>query len=389
MIRIAIPPIGGDHWRGGWNYMLTLLRTMAADAPNDVKAVLFLGDEVDPAALESVNELAGIEIVRDNAFAAANWTRRIVDGLGSGVDHAALRAFRAARIDIALEADCYFGWRFPLPLLSWIPDFQHCHLPRLFSRWGRVRRTLRFRAQAWRPGVLVSSEDARSDCLRFFPAASGHVHVARFAAQPSVMGEKEVRRRIAALDLPARYFFVPNQLWVHKNHQLVIEAAKLLWDQGSPETVVMTGLGKSAFAQRHPQFLIELISRYGLERNVRMLGSVGTADVQALMIGATALINPSRFEGWSTTVEEAKATGTPMLLSDIAVHREQAGAAARYFPTDDAKSLAELITSQTSRSWQSIAADRRTAGVATEDRRHDFASAFVDAVRKAYARGTT
>jgi glycosyltransferase involved in cell wall biosynthesis len=47
------------------------------------------------------------------------------------------------------------------------------------------------------------------------------------------------------------------------------------------------------------------------------------------MRASTALINPSLFEGWSTTVEEAKSTGTPMILSDLGVHREQAEGMAR------------------------------------------------------------
>lgn len=33
-------------------------------------------------------------------------------------------------------------------------------------------------------------------------------------------------------------------------------------------------------------------------------------------------VNPSFYEGWSTTVEEAKSIGVPLLLSDIPVHRE-------------------------------------------------------------------
>ena len=51
---------------------------------------------------------------------------------------------------------------------------------------------------------------------------------------------------------------------------------------------------------------------------------------------ASALINPSRSEGWSTTVEEAKSFGVPMILSDIDVHREQTGGTARYFGAEDA-----------------------------------------------------
>lgn len=56
-----------------------------------------------------------------------------------------------------------------------------------------------------------------------------------------------------------------------------------------------------------------------------------------------AMLNPSLFEGWSTTVEEARALATPMLLSDLNVHREQMGAAAHYFRRDSAEDLADLL----------------------------------------------
>ena len=48
------------------------------------------------------------------------------------------------------------------------------------------------------------------------------------------------------------------------------------------------------------------------------------------MCASVALLNPSHFEGWSTTVEEARALGVPMLLSDLDVHLEQAQGIARF-----------------------------------------------------------
>jgi glycosyltransferase involved in cell wall biosynthesis len=65
--------------------------------------------------------------------------------------------------------------------------------------------------------------------------------------------------------------------------------------------------------------------------------------VYALLRSSTALINPSRFEGWSTTVEEAKSFGVPMILSDLEVHREQTGGTARYFGVDDPARLADYL----------------------------------------------
>ena len=43
-----------------------------------------------------------------------------------------------------------------------------------------------------------------------------------------------------------------------------------------------------------------------------------------LIFHCDILINPSLFEGWSTTVEEAKLFDKKMILSDIKVHNDQA-----------------------------------------------------------------
>jgi len=66
--------------------------------------------------------------------------------------------------------------------------------------------------------------------------------------------------------------------------------------------------------------------------------------VYALLRVSAALINSSRFEGWSTTVEEAKSFGVPMILSDLDVHREQTAGMAMYFGTDDPTALADHLT---------------------------------------------
>lgn len=63
----------------------------------------------------------------------------------------------------------------------------------------------------------------------------------------------------------------------------------------------------------------------------------------SLMRASTALLNPSQFEGWSTTVEEARVMGVPMLLSDLDVHREQMGTDALYFDRHSAQSLADAL----------------------------------------------
>jgi glycosyltransferase involved in cell wall biosynthesis len=89
--------------------------------------------------------------------------------------------------------------------------------------------------------------------------------------------------------------------------------------------------------------LMRAVSNAGLESDLLMPGMIPYADLMPLMQASTALLNPSLFEGWSTTVEEARAAGVPMVLSDLDVHREQAGDHATYFDRYSAESLADAL----------------------------------------------
>ena len=79
------------------------------------------------------------------------------------------------------------------------------------------------------------------------------------------------------------------------------------------------------------------------DSQLRLLGMIPYADLTALMQASVALLNPSLFEGWSTPVEEARALGVPLVLSDLAVHREQAGNDAMYFERHSAAALADAL----------------------------------------------
>ena len=143
--------------------------------------------------------------------------------------------------------------------------------------------------------------------------------------------------------LPERFVYLPNQFWVHKGHRLVIEALAQLRASRPDVTVVCTG---NTADHRDPMYFGELlaeVSRLGLRDNFVVLGWVPQAHIFHLMRQAVAVLQPSRFEGWSTTVEETKSVGKSIILSDIPVHREQAPAGVRYFDPTDAAALAEQL----------------------------------------------
>jgi glycosyltransferase involved in cell wall biosynthesis len=127
----------------------------------------------------------------------------------------------------------------------------------------------------------------------------------------------------------------------------------------------------------------------GVESEFMCLGIVPYKDVANLARGAVSLINPSLFEGWSTSVEEAKSLGRSILLSDIDVHREQAPERGAYFPPNDAEALADLMW----REWTRFNPDQEKLAAATAKqqlpgRRLAFAQTYASIIAEAIEGGS-
>ncbi|WP_295640772.1 glycosyltransferase family 1 protein [uncultured Methylibium sp.] len=382
-MRVAFTLIGGKNWTGGYNYLMNLLRALAEHEPGRLTPVLMAGDSVPADDLAPFATIPGVEFVRSPLFDGRRRQLALLRALSLGGDAEQQRLFDAQSIDVLFEAAQFFGRRTHQPAIAWIPDFQHHHLPQLFSRSGLWKRELGFRAQvAAGRTIMLSSEDARADCERFYPRTRGRTCVVRFAVPPPAPMARQVVLDVAHRHgLPAHYFFMPNQFWQHKNHALVVEALALLRERGRSDIVVAAS-GRQADPRRpsHVPALQARIAALGVRDQFRLLGLLPHDQVPALMQGAAALLNPSLFEGWSTTVEEARALGVPMLLSDLAVHREQAGSAAHYFDRHSAASLADALVGfpvLDARAAERAAAGARDAATA---RVRDFAAAFAELV---------
>jgi len=339
-LRVAFTTIPRRLWAGGYNYQSNLFAALNRYRAGEFTPVVFAGQRDDAAELAALSRIPGVEIVRSPAF--DDRVSGLAAALTLGLDRAAAAEFRANRIDVVFEAARFFGWRLPYPAVAWFPDFQHRRLPQLFSPYARWRRDLGFRIQiASHRTIMLSSESALQDCMRFYPGLTNPTAVVRFATQPApeslTANPLDV---IAQYGLPAKYFYLPNQFWRHKNHQVVVDALAIAAKRNADIVVAASG---SKDDPREPGYfdgVMREVEQGGLGRSFRYLGMIPLPHVYALLRASTALINPSRFEGWSTTVEEAKSFGVPMILSDIGVHREQAGDAARYFGTDDPEALA-------------------------------------------------
>ncbi|MEH2518995.1 glycosyltransferase involved in cell wall biosynthesis [Bradyrhizobium sp. AZCC 1610] len=340
-VRLAFTHIPRRVWAGGYNYQSNLFAALSKFRPGEFAPVLFagIGDDADLAPLAAI---AGVEVVRSGAFEGR---AGLVTALALGLDREAAAKFRTHRIDAVFESARFFGWRLPYPAIAWFPDFQHRRLPQLFPTTARWRREAGFRMQiASRRTVMLSSESSHRDFRKFYPRAKNEVCVVRFATGPSpAFLNANPAEIVARYQLPEKYFYLPNQFYTHKNHQVVVDALAIVAERGGEAVVCASGSTEDRRERGYFEEVMARVRSRGLEKRFRHLGMIPLSHVYALLRACTGLINPSRSEGWSTTVEEAKSFGVPMILSNLDVHREQTAGMAHYFGTDDPDALANEL----------------------------------------------
>jgi glycosyltransferase involved in cell wall biosynthesis len=88
----------------------------------------------------------------------------------------------------------------------------------------------------------------------------------------------------------------------------------------------------------------DYIRRQGLSSRVRVLGYVPAGELRTLYQAASALVFPSREEGFGLPVLEAMANGLPVVASPTSALPEAGGDAALYADPDDPHDIAEKVT---------------------------------------------
>src|SRR5262245_6501764 len=158
--RVAFTFISRRRWVGGYNYQLNLFAALARHYPGRIVPVVFAGTGDSEAELAPLSNISGVEVVQSEAFKSFDKrSEGVAAPLLTGIDRSATNAFRTSGIEVVFEVARFFGWRLPIPVLAWFPDFQHQRLPGLFSPAVRWRRDLGFRVQiASRRSILLSSE---------------------------------------------------------------------------------------------------------------------------------------------------------------------------------------------------------------------------------------
>ena len=348
MMNVGWQVYNDDRWIAGLSYYRNLLAALLSLPNRRISPILLGAADGLPTIFSSCRALpyppeksiSGGRIGTLMRRVVATVARRFADGTA----RARYLKCHAIRL-LFLSHGELLGKHSPVPVLCWIPDFQHRRLPGFFSKEEISARNVDFLYKARHAqGLLFSSEEARKDFNEFFPGYGDKAYVLRFVASPIPGNPETDFTAMAKYGIGEPFFLIPNQLWIHKNHAVVRDALSILKSRSTAPLVICTGYTTD---YRDPGYFAEFmknVGEIGLSDRMRFLGLIPYGDVAALMRRCVAVINPSLFEGWSTAVEEGKSLGKRILLSDIPVHREQAPKRGAYFIPREAERLAILMS---------------------------------------------
>lgn len=347
-ILFLVTAVDAD-WFGGRHYLKNLL-TCLDHLPGSQRPERILG--LRGASQKDCEELrvlvdGAVTLPKEKAW--ESFLRRLLARLSLDVEsRISSRIRRLTRADVIFGAT-HYGTGLRTPLVTWIPDLQHVHLPRFFTD-REVENRLLFQRTLVRCSrlVIVNSRAVKQDCLGHLAPASDLFRPLPFLAP---MDDKvflgDPVSVCASYHLPNSFFVFPSQFWTHKNHTVIADALRIVREvHGQELFVVCTGLADDYRNRRHFSELLARIARKNVRQNLILLGVIPHADLLQIIRRSVALIHPSLCEGWSTPVEEARSLGKGMILSDIPVHREQAPPDSDFFSPDDPGMLAELLVAR-------------------------------------------
>ncbi len=332
--------------------MRNLLYAISASGDKQIEPFIFFGTQVDKKTINSFQPFAKVITTKTLDRKSIPWFISKVFIRFFGSMFFVKRLLSQHGISIISHADSVYGNLAPLKVISWIPDFQYLHLPELFPNLDIEAETRYLQKVIMGSDLVVlSSNAAYQDFLRIAPidfATRGRV--LQFVSQPdsklvSNNVGMDLLRVMEKYDFSGKFFFLPNQFWEHKNHATVFEAVRILTAKGIDVLVICTG-NLQDYRKKNNELINSLnqfIKDNNLQKNIKILGLIDYDDVLCLMKNCLAVLNPSYFEGWSSSVEEAKSIGKHVVLSNIPVHVEQAPTGGKYFPAGDAFKLSLIM----------------------------------------------
>lgn len=344
MIKVAFLLNYPTHYKGAINYFNNLFFAIDKYLKREVETFLFVPDDISQEYVDIFSPY--VKIIKTNILTRKS-PKWLIDKIGEklfDVNVLLENLLLEYQIDVVSHSS-FISKKFKT--VNWIMDFQHVHFPELWTK-KELRLTKKFlhRLIVKSDKLFLSSFAAFDDFKIEYENFAEKVNILHFVCQPHdelkvELDDETKAETLLKYSITRPFFYLPNQFWSHKNHETVFKAIKILKDKGYAPLLVTSGLLNDFRSKKgHIDTLRDYIKEYDLTMDILLLGLIPYNDVLDLIIASKCVINPSFFEGWSSTVEESKTLGKRLILSDIKVHREQKPEFGIYF---DAKSVTELV----------------------------------------------
>jgi glycosyltransferase involved in cell wall biosynthesis len=337
---IGVPFNYDESWIGGTYYIKNLISSLNEIADREKPDVWIISHSKE--SFDFINDSTG--------YPRLNWIKPAsIANIDGGISRRTkLLSWLTPRF---FKNKMQFDLVFPYPIdtrmqqtACWIPDFQDKRLPDFFSADELAARDAQHRQYFQNYKHLVfSSEAVKADFNEFFPEANVNQYVVRFATFENRSQGKSKAEVLQRYGLSEAFFYCPNQFWIHKNHEVVIDAVSLLKKRGVNVTVAFSGKEHDHRAPDHTSRLKSKIEMLGVTDNIRFLGFIPRDDQMVVFEAATCIVQPSLFEGWSTVIEDAKSVSQYVIASAIPANIEQSQKNIDFFEPCDAEQLSKLL----------------------------------------------
>lgn len=204
----------------------------------------------------------------------------------------------------------------------WIPDLQEIDLPEMFSKKERIERRIRRRLAIWKGSHFYFSSKTMEHRFRELYPSAKVLGSVRFS-----FNSQSMREIISTEDFKncrtcteEGFFYSPNQFWKHKNHMNLLVAFTKYLNQGGKKHLILSGNLMEGTNNIFAESAVEFAKKIP---EVHVYGNLPRGQQLSLFSSCKMVIQPSLYEGWSSSIEEAISFQKPIACSNIPVLIEQ------------------------------------------------------------------
>lgn len=373
---------GSSKWLGGYNYFKNLFQGISENKYSKIEPVIITDDstELKSDSFFKKYEIITTDIVSRSKILNKIFSKFLIIFLGRNFFFD--NYLKKNKIKI-LSHSGWIGYRSKIFNYPWIPDIQEIHLPENFSLFDKIIRRFRvFFCTYYSTNILISSNSVRQDLRSISKKAYSKSLLIKHAVKiPEIKNLKSLSYLKKKYKIRKKFFFLPNHYWVHKNHIVVLKALSNIKNKKKYQ-IVSTGNFSDYRHPGHVENLKNFIIKNKIENDYLILKIVPYIDMMSLMYHSISLINPSKSEGWSNTVEQAKSMNKITIVSNIKVHKEQKNKKTKLFNPDNYFQLRKILDTEYLRNIKKKNVKEKNSDEFYKKKREDFIKNYENKILK-------